>query len=61
MLVSEMPFAKMLYAKRLSDGMEFLVTSVFTYRGQGTKGGVNGVHKGEKVSLDDGTFELFRK
>jgi len=62
MLVSEIPVAKTLYAKRLSDGKEFLVTSGFLIRGQGNKGGVNGVCKdGEKVALNNGTFTLFRK
>jgi len=61
MKVSEMPVAKMLYARRLSDGKEFLVTSGFVIRGQGSKGGVNGVSEDENVSLHDGTYELFRK
>lgn len=61
MKVSEMPIAKMLYARRLSDGKEFFVTSAFTIRGQGGKGGVNGVSGEERVSLHDGTYELFRK
>ena len=61
MLASKMSFAKMLYARILSDCKELLVTSIFTYKGQDIKGRVTGACKGENVSLDDGTFVLFRK
>ena len=51
----------MWYAKRLSDGKEFLATSLYTYRNTGASG-VNGVAKdGEKTELLDGTFEFYRR
>lgn len=51
----------MWYAKRLSDGKEFLATSIYVYKNNGSSG-INGVSfDGEKAELEDGTFELYRK
>lgn len=53
--VDNMPTAKTLYARRLIDNKEFLVCSGFL-------GGVNGVSSdGERASLTDGQFELYRR
>jgi len=61
MLVSEMPVAGLLYAKRLSDGKECFVVSGFCIRGEGSEGGVNVVCDGEVIPLYDGNYKLFRK
>ena len=51
----------MWYAKRLSDGKEFLATSIYVYKTTGVSG-VNGVASdGEKVELEDGTFDFYRR
>lgn len=59
--VDNLPVAKTLYAKRLSDNKEFFVYSMYVYKGSDV-GGIKGIAKdGEESDLDDGTFRLYRR
>ncbi|WJV20736.1 hypothetical protein QU593_10000 [Rossellomorea marisflavi] len=57
---TEIPTAKALYARRLSDNQELFVTSGYVKNGMAV--GVNAVTiEGERIVLLDGEYTLFRK
>jgi hypothetical protein len=58
--VTNLPTAKPLYTKRLSDDQELFVTSSYIEKGKAA--GVNTVTtEGERIILRDGEYMLFRK